>query len=44
MQLGFLARTNRGRIALPRAYKHLGKRIDEEKESELEKLQKSEDE
>ena len=44
MQLGFLARTNRGRIALPRAYKHLGKRIDEDKESELEKLQKSEEE
>ena len=38
MQLGFIARTNRGRIALPRAYSHLGKKLDKEKALELEKL------
>ena len=43
MQLGFIARTNRGRIALPRAYEHLGKKIDEKKASELEKLQQNND-
>lgn len=43
MQLGFLARTNRGRIALPRAYEHLGKKLDDKKASELEKLQQSDD-
>lgn len=43
MQLGFIARTNRGRIALPRAYKHLGRKLDAEKESELEKIQKNEE-
>lgn len=41
MQLGFLARTNRGRIALPRAYQHLGKKLDDNKASELEKLQQN---
>ncbi len=41
MQLGFLARTNRGRIALPRAYQHLGKKLDATKASELEKLQQN---
>ena len=44
MQLGFIARTNRGRIALPRAYKHLGKKLDAKKASELEKLRQVEDE
>ena len=43
MQLGFIARTNRGRIALPRAYEHLGKKLDEKKASELEKLKKVQD-
>lgn len=43
MQLGFIARTNRGRVALPRAYKHLGKRLETEKENELEKLEKNEE-
>lgn len=43
MQLGFIARTNRGRIALPRAYKHLGKKLDQQKQSELEKLQNTEE-
>lgn len=39
MQLGFIARTNRGRIALPRAYEHLGRNLPKEKEEELSKLQ-----
>ena len=43
MQLGFIARTNRGRIALPRAYEHLGKKLDAKKASELEKLKKVQD-
>ena len=30
MQLGFLKRTPRGRVATPRAYKHLGRRAEEE--------------
>lgn len=38
MQLGFLARTNRGRVALPAAYNHLGKAIDTEKLEDLNKL------
>ncbi len=38
MQLGFIARTNRGRVALPRAYEHLGKPLNDNKKSELEKL------
>ncbi len=42
MQLGFIARTSRGRIALPRAYGHLGKQLDQQKVEMLEKLQKSE--
>ncbi len=40
MQLGFMARTSRGRVALPRAYKHLGKNLDLEREYELKKLEK----
>ena len=31
LQLGFIARTPRGRIALSGAYEHLGYRLDEEK-------------
>ena len=27
LQLGFIARTPRGRVALPNAYKHLGKKL-----------------
>lgn len=42
MQLGFIARTSRGRVALPRAYRHLGKTLDKEKEMELEKLKQNE--
>lgn len=35
LQLGFIARTPRGRVALPSAYKHLGKSLSKEKEQEL---------
>mgnify|MGYP002533818129 CR=1 FL=1 len=31
LQLGFIARTPRGRVAMPAAYKHLGKYLDEDK-------------
>lgn len=31
IQLGFIARTPRGRVVLPSAYKHLGKKISDEK-------------
>ena len=41
MQLGFIARTNRGRVALPRAYEHLKKPLNDNKKSELEKLSQS---
>lgn len=41
MQLGFIARTNRGRVALPRAYKHLGRFIDNEKLDMLQKLEQT---
>ncbi len=39
MQLGFIARTNRGRVALPKAYQHLGIQLGKDKEEELKKLQ-----
>jgi Holliday junction DNA helicase RuvB len=29
MQIGFLSRTQRGRIALPKAYEHLGFKLEE---------------
>lgn len=35
LQLGFIARTPRGRVALPNAYKHFGKTISEEKQEYL---------
>lgn len=35
LQLGFIARTNRGRVALPKAYEHLGITLDEKKREEL---------
>ena len=38
LQLGFIARTPRGRVALPLAYKHLGIKISKEKEKELEEI------
>ncbi len=31
LQLGFIARTPRGRVAMPAAYKHLGRYLDEDK-------------
>ncbi len=38
MKLGFIARTPRGRVALPAAYEHLGKNISEEKAATLKTL------
>lgn len=42
LQLGFIARTPRGRIVLPKAYKHLGLKISSEKEKELKNLEEEE--
>ena len=36
LQLGFIARTPRGRVALPKAYEHLGFELNEEKRKSLE--------
>lgn len=38
LQIGFIARTPRGRVALERAYQHLGKSISAEKQAELDKI------
>lgn len=35
LQLGFIARTNRGRVALPKAYEHLNIPLDDKKREEL---------
>ncbi|MCL2540347.1 MAG: Holliday junction branch migration DNA helicase RuvB [Firmicutes bacterium] len=35
MQLGFIARTGRGRICLPRAYEHLGRNLGEKQKEQL---------
>lgn len=35
LQLGFIARTPRGRVAMPNAYKHLGKDLSDKKADEL---------
>lgn len=40
IQLGFIARTPRGRIALAPAYKHMGIKLDEEKQKQLNNIQK----
>ena len=41
MQLGFIARTPRGRVCLSGAYKHLGFRVPPSKEAMLEQLEKT---
>lgn len=38
IQLGFIARTPRGRVAMPRAYAHLGIHLSPEKQKEVSKL------
>ena len=43
LQIGFIARTPRGRICLPLAYEHLGKKISEEKLNELKTIKKEEE-
>lgn len=42
IRLGFIARTHRGRVALPKAYEHLGLKLEESKLKELKKLDESE--
>ena len=42
IRLGFIARTPRGRVALPKAYEHMNISIDEKKLKELKKLDESE--
>ena len=44
LQLGFIARTPRGRVVLPNAYKHLGKRISAEKQEYLQMFIEKEEE
>lgn len=44
LQLGFIARTPRGRVALPEAYKHLNKKISNEKINYLKMFIENEDE
>jgi len=44
LQLGFIARTPRGRIALPNAYKHLGKKFTAKNQEYLKLFIESEDE
>ena len=38
LQLGFIARTPRGRVAMPRAYEHLGYELSEEKKKMLDTI------
>ena len=40
IQLGFIARTARGRVAMPKAYEHLGIKLSGDKKEELEELEK----
>ncbi len=40
IQLGFLARTNRGRVAMPLAYEHLGRTLDKDRQKILENYSK----
>lgn len=44
LQLGFIARTPRGRIALPNAYKHLNKKISESRQKYIDMFVSKEDE
>lgn len=43
IQLGFIARTPRGRVALPNAYKHLGKKFNAKNQEYLNLFMESED-
>ncbi len=40
IQQGFIARTSKGRVAMPLAYEHLGRKLDENKEEQLQKIAK----
>ena len=44
IQLGFIARTPRGRIALPNAYKHLGKPINANRQKYIDMFVSKEEE
>ena len=39
LQIGFIARTSRGRIALPNAYKHLGKTLNDQQIEQIKELE-----
>ncbi|MBE5746039.1 MAG: Holliday junction branch migration DNA helicase RuvB [Clostridiales bacterium] len=43
LQIGFIARTPRGRICLPLAYEHLNRKLSEEKKNELNNIKKEEE-
>lgn len=43
IQLGFIARTPRGRVALPNAYKHLGKKFTAKNQEYLNLFMESDD-
>ena len=38
LQLGFIARTPRGRVAMPRAYEHLGYELSDDKKQQLDAI------
>ncbi len=40
IQQGFIARTSKGRVAMPLAYEHLGRKLEENKEKQLKTLAK----
>lgn len=42
LRMGFIARTPRGRICLPLAYEHLGKKLSEQRKKELETIKTEE--
>lgn len=40
IQQGFIARTSKGRVAMPLAYEHFGRKLDESREKQLQKIAK----
>lgn len=40
IQQGFIARTSKGRVAMPLAYEHFGRKLDENREKQLQKIAK----
>ncbi len=41
IQMGFIARTSKGRVAMPLAYEHLGRKLDASKEKQLNEFTKN---